>query len=484
MATSPNVSKRRVVVAESGKDCAIKVVRNIIGPAAELYQTELETLCKLSLSASKQNAVLAKHEAMKSSMKQPERKMIEMISSGINVLTEAQTKNYALRFGSEEGEKGMLQRPFSVFTGARNSFLNVVAGGMSSSSAIDSHDYEDVISESILKAPISELCVIQRGEPVPHGFLRISRTPTNKKANLNASSGGNHLFFCIKKDLSEEAIPITALVLIFPDRSEFVPPGYFVARHDKFACNLNSGTSAERIFLCYKKDKAANPITDIVVIFPGKSEEPPKSFNLIEKSPTNLPANLNTGTVGGRIFVCYRQSLVRLECLRNDVNSVAAVSSSVSISHSRDRERTGANSPLRPNGASAFTVPAPRANGSYNKTGPGQGPGSGDSGDFGSRNSHSPRRGINCDVSDSRQHSIISPRSTETTRVSQDELAAAALADFSDDEIGRCQGCCFIELFLTFSLLIAFFLSFMSLSSSIVLRMWQPYTGIRFFFSH
>jgi hypothetical protein len=437
MATSPNAPKRRVVVAESGRDSAIKVVRNIIGPAAELYQTELETLCKLSLSASKQNAVLAKHEAMKSNMKQPERKMIEMISSGINVLTEAQTKNFALRFGSEEGEKGLLQRPFSVFTGARNSFLNVVAGGMSSTSAIDSHDYEDVISESILKAPISELCVIQRGEPVPDGFLRISRTPTNKKANLNASSGGNHLFFCIKKDLSEEAIPITALVLIFPDRSEFVPPGYFVARHDKFACNLNSGTSAERIFLCYKKDKAANPITDIVVIFPGKSEEPPKSFNLIEKSPTNLPANLNTGTVGGRIFVCYRQSLVRLECLRNDVNSVPAVSSSASVSHSRDRERTGAASPLRPNGASAFTVPAPRANGSYSKTGPVMGPGSGDNGDVAlRRNSTSPKRGINCDLSDSRQHSIVSPRSTTTTRVSQDELAAAALADFSDDEIG------------------------------------------------
>ncbi len=44
-----------------------------------------------------------------------------------------------------------------------------------------------------------------------------------------------------------------------------------IYRHDKFACNLNSGTSSERIFLCYKKDKSGNPITDITVIFPGKS---------------------------------------------------------------------------------------------------------------------------------------------------------------------------------------------------------------------
>lgn len=43
-----------------------------------------------------------------------------------------------------------------------------------------------------------------------------------------------------------------------------------IYRHDKFACNLNSGTSSERVFLCYKKDKSGNPITDITVIFPGK----------------------------------------------------------------------------------------------------------------------------------------------------------------------------------------------------------------------
>jgi hypothetical protein len=320
MASSPSSTSRQTAVSESGREGALRLVRSIIGPASELCQTELELLCKLSLTASKQNSVLAKHEAMKSNMKVPERKIMEILSSGINQLSEVQTKNYSFRFGSEEIEKQ--KTPFSVFSGARNSFLNVVGGGLSSSSAVDSHDYEDIISEAILKAPITELCVIQRGEPIPHGFLRISRTPSGRKANLNTSSGGNHLFFCIKKDQSKDAVPISALVLIFPDRSEFVPPGYFVARHDKFACNLNSGTSAERIFLCYKKDKSCNPITDLVIIFPGKHEELPKSFNLIEKSPTNLPANLNTGTVGGRILVCYKQPLVRLECLRNNENIV------------------------------------------------------------------------------------------------------------------------------------------------------------------
>lgn len=415
MATSPNALKKPISMSESGKEGALKLVRNVIGPAVELYQTELEVLCKLSLSASKQTAVLAKHEAMKSNMKQPERKIMEMISGGIGILTEAQMKNYSLRFGSEEGEKGLLQRPFSVFSGARNSFLNVVGGGISSGSTVDSLDYEDVTSEAILRAPITELCVIQRGEPVPHGFLRISRTPTNKKANLNASSGGNHMFFCIKKDLSKDAIPITALVLIFPDRSEFVPPGYFVARHDKFACNLNSGTSAERILLCYKKDKSANPIIDLVVIFPGKSEEPPKSFNLIEKSPTNLPANLNTGTVGGRIFVCYRHLLIRLECLRNDESSVAAALISKSAPPV---------SPTRTKAVKYFTAQGQRSNAECQKLA-----GNGNNGDSAVTSSKS-KHGRPISSSSS------SSKGTESTRVSQDELAAAALGDFSDDEIG------------------------------------------------
>lgn len=432
------VKKRSTSVAESGREGALKVVRNIIGPAAELYQAELEQLCKLSLIASKQSALLAKHEAMKSNMKHPEKKMMEMISGGINVMTEIQTKNHSMRFGSEEGEKGLLQKPFSVFSGARNSFLNVVGGGMSNN-AVDSHDYEDVISDTVLKASITELCVIQRGEPVPPGFLRISKTPGNKKANLNAGSGGNHLYFCIKKDLSKDAVPITALVLIFPDRSEFVPPGYFVARHDKFACNLNSGTSAERIFLCYKKDKSGNPITDLVVIFPGKSEEPPKSFNLIEKSPTDLPANVNTGTVGGRIFVCYKQSLIRLECLRNDMNMlVSSISSIGGISRESKARISSPSRGLESGvlGPGAGNRTAPNTNNTSQKSVGSTG--SGAAAAATSPPSSSARKSA-LDGSVTKLFYPSNSRQTteSSTGVSQEELMAAAQGDFSDDEGGK-----------------------------------------------
>ena len=89
-----------------------------------------------------------------------------------------------------------------------------------------------MVDEGILHAPIVEICVLQRGEAVPAGYYRLSRTPKNKKANLNAGSGGNQIFFCILKNKSRDAAPITGLQVIFPDRNEFVPPGFQVVKRD------------------------------------------------------------------------------------------------------------------------------------------------------------------------------------------------------------------------------------------------------------
>eukprot|EP00595_Chromulina_sp_UTEXLB2642_P001168 CAMPEP_0196764042 /NCGR_PEP_ID=MMETSP1095-20130614/5284_1 /TAXON_ID=96789 ORGANISM="Chromulina nebulosa, Strain UTEXLB2642" /NCGR_SAMPLE_ID=MMETSP1095 /ASSEMBLY_ACC=CAM_ASM_000446 /LENGTH=1536 /DNA_ID=CAMNT_0042118611 /DNA_START=710 /DNA_END=5320 /DNA_ORIENTATION=- len=108
------------------------------------------------------------------------------------------------------------------------------------------------------------------------------------------------------------------MIVFFPDKNEFVPPGFVPVKRGKYACNINSGTSSERIFIAYKKDRLGNPLIDLQVIFPGKNEESPKSFCLIDKSPTGAPANLNTSTGGGRIYLCYKQKFTRLACLLNE----------------------------------------------------------------------------------------------------------------------------------------------------------------------
>jgi len=240
----------------------------------------------------------------------------------VSTLSPNQKKNQEIRFGLDEEPVGLLQRQSwaikSTFFGAA-SHIGVVNPNA------ESKDYEDFINLDLIKAPISEICIIHVGEPVPDGFLRLTRTPSHKRANLNAGSGGNHINICIKKDLTGEEAPVTALTVIFPDNNEFLPPGFLVVRRGKHACNLNTGTSAERIFLCYKKDKCGNPITDLQIIYPGKNEECPKGFNIIEKSVTGLPANLNSGSSGGRIFLCFKQNYVRLECLRNNEGPIVPV---------------------------------------------------------------------------------------------------------------------------------------------------------------
>ena len=86
------------------------------------------------------------------------------------------------------------------------------------------------------------------------------------------------------------------LIVHYPDKNEIIPPGFFVVRRGAQSCNINTGTNSERIYLCYKKDKWGNPITDIQVLFTGKDETVPHSFNLIETSGTGLVADLNAGT--------------------------------------------------------------------------------------------------------------------------------------------------------------------------------------------
>ncbi len=282
--------------------------------------------------------------------------------------SENQTKNQNYRFSidNEDEPASFLQRQTWAIAGATNSLFG------SGTKAVNYNDiqvvtkgqvdYEEITDIKVLQAPIIDVCIIQRGDVIPEGYYRLGKTPGNKKANLNAGSGGTHIFLCIKKDLSQMQpqhpskitthSPITAIVVIFPDKGECIPPGFFVMRRDKHVCNLNTGTSSERVFLCYKKERGGNPITDIQVILPGKNEECPRYYNIIDKSPTGLPANLNTGTGGGRIFLCYKQSMVRLQCLANDKPCVVSpsgtqddngVSLTIKVSPFRQRFKSDSN---------------------------------------------------------------------------------------------------------------------------------------------
>ena len=277
------MSQSKSFASEDGLEAAATITASIIGPANELSQPQLEDLCRIALQGMGKRAVLERHEQSKSLAKKAaqEKKVLEITLPSVTTMSATQVKNHSIRFGLEEGPSSLIQRHTWAFTGAKNNFFGT-------SGDADSREYEDIISMDILRAPITDICIIQRGDPMPDGFFRLSRTPGSKKANLNSQSGGNHIFICLKKEVAADAVPITSLCVIFPDKNEFVPPGFFVVRRGKHACNLNTGTASERIFLCYKKDKSGNPIVDVQVIVPSNKEDPPKGFSMIDRSPTGF----------------------------------------------------------------------------------------------------------------------------------------------------------------------------------------------------
>ena len=69
-------------------------------------------------------------------------------------------------------------------------------------------DYEEVIDEDIIHAPIIDICVIHANEEVPVGYYRISKSLSRHKAVYNNSSHSNNnnssnaMFLCIRKDPS------------------------------------------------------------------------------------------------------------------------------------------------------------------------------------------------------------------------------------------------------------------------------------------
>jgi hypothetical protein len=189
-----------------------------------------------------------------------------------------------------------------------------------SSSSVSLQDYETVTSEAILSAPIADICVISKNEVIPEGYYRISRTPSHKKANLNTGAGGDSMYLCIKKvtHLSDNTPTISALALIYPDRGEYVPPGFSVARRNEKPCNLNTNNNCERVFLGFKRDAVNSPITDIEVFLRSVKEEEqvPPGFIHLERTIKNHVADLNVSTSGSFVGLCYKQELSTLKCLQ------------------------------------------------------------------------------------------------------------------------------------------------------------------------
>jgi hypothetical protein len=173
--------------------------------------------------------------------------------------------------------------------------------------------------------------VISTGDNLPPaGFYRLgsSRNP------FQLERGKQTLFIDVKKEPSWDKAAqrpcITALAIVFPDRHEFVPPGFSIVRDRKSpqsdksiqSCEVqekngspaNIGQS-ERAFLCFRRSREGNPITSVLFLSPSAAECVPSGYTVLERSPRNYVASL-PHKPGKVVFLAYQQRLANLETLR------------------------------------------------------------------------------------------------------------------------------------------------------------------------
>lgn len=277
---------------------------------------------------------------------------------------------------------------------------NLTSGTSATSSNPNINNLEDA-SESILTGAITDILVTHGSEAPPRGYFRISQTAdgTDVNALRRVPSGGmasivpgrkmTTVHLNVKKepkwDRAVQRPCVTALAVIFPDRNEFVPPGFCVVRRYKskggsgsgnakghtspsgtdgsatrpsssgksegssgghgsksergssvpvspsspgggggasgggtastIPANLNFGTSGERVYLCYRRSREGNPITGIIPLQPSNNEAIPEGYTVLERTPRNYVADLNS-KAGPALFLAFRQRLANLEPLR------------------------------------------------------------------------------------------------------------------------------------------------------------------------
>jgi len=164
--------------------------------------------------------------------------------------------------------------------------------------------------------PITDLCVItgkNKSIQAPVGYTKI-------EGDLNKGTGGMFVFLCYHR--GQLADPISDLYVMGGKTSEVLdpPPGYA-----KIDADLNAGALlGEKIILCVRRARPPeNPrpalvITDLYIIYDSTGEiQPPPGFY-------KIPYDLNKGTSGKYIYLCYR--LGYLDGAEEAVNDIVVCS--------------------------------------------------------------------------------------------------------------------------------------------------------------
>lgn len=197
----------------------------------------------------------------------------------------------------------------------------------------------DDCSPSIASAAITDLIVTAGSDLPPRGYYRAFPMEVPEKNIGPARKKSKRLYLNAKKEVNwDRAVQrpcVTAICVIYPDRNEFVPPGFSVVRlfggqHStkemdnnessygsaSAPANINPSSSGERVYLCYRRSREGNPITGIMCLKPLQGDVIPEGYTVLERTPRNFVADMSAKTAEHPVFLAYRQRLENLECLR------------------------------------------------------------------------------------------------------------------------------------------------------------------------
>jgi len=194
----------------------------------------------------------------------------------------------------------------------------------------DPYDYIQCLRRPLLdELPITDVIALKNNDARPDGYqMAVQLNP------------GPSLF--VKRDADLKFPPITAFAIIFPDRKEFVPPGFEVVNlgnvtqlHSKSSipvqlkpANLNEGIGPEQIQLCVRRGPG-NPIFEIKALTIGTdggdyftcvSNSPFGHLATLRQPPPSTPiptqpTRASTVAPVPILLLWYRQQLASLDPL-------------------------------------------------------------------------------------------------------------------------------------------------------------------------
>ncbi|KAF0692542.1 Aste57867_16354 [Aphanomyces stellatus] len=178
-------------------------------------------------------------------------------------------------------------------------------------------DSDAVEGAAAAQPPITDLVVVFSGDIVPEDFEKIEKSPSGIKADLNRGRRGQFVYLCQKREsqstFGHKRPPISDIILIYPERGESPPPNYEIVLRRGVPANLNTGASGEKLYLCYKRSSSSS-IVDIAVVFPKKGEKVPYGYMKIDKTPNGHSVDVHTNL---EVSICYKKHIGLVENLKS-----------------------------------------------------------------------------------------------------------------------------------------------------------------------